>query len=50
MEKDLRSLTADEFYDVYRMFKPDATREEFDKYWEEFQELKSEYLKRKGLQ
>jgi hypothetical protein len=43
-------LTADEFFDVYRLFKPEATREEYEREWAEFQRHKTEYLKKRSLQ
>jgi hypothetical protein len=46
---DLSGLTADEFYDVYRLFRPGATREEFEKEWAEFQRLKAEHPAKKSL-
>jgi hypothetical protein len=36
----LNELDADEWFDVARRFKPDMTREQFDKDWAEFQEMK----------
>ena len=44
------SLTADEWFDVYRQFRPQATREEFDQAWREFQRLKAERQRRKVVQ
>ncbi len=49
-ECDLRGLDADEFYDVYRLFRPDASREEFQGDWDKFQALKSEYLAKNNVQ
>jgi hypothetical protein len=43
-------LTRDEFFDVYREFRPLATREEFDREWDEFQRFKAERLAKKALQ
>ena len=40
----MNQLNEDEFYDVYRVFRPGATREEFSREWEEFQRFKAEYL------
>ncbi len=42
----LNELDADEFYDVCRVFRPEATREEFDREWAAFQEFKAERAKR----
>lgn len=36
----LDEYDADEWFDLVRAFKPELTREEFDKTWAEFQELK----------
>ncbi len=38
----LNELNADEFYDVYRAFRPEATREDFERVWNEFQAVKAE--------
>ena len=46
----MSELTADEFYDVFRQFRPDATREEFDAEWAEFQRLKAEFLRKRTIQ
>lgn len=43
-------LDVNEFYDVYRWFRPEATREEFQKAWDEFQEEKAKHQKEKSLQ
>lgn len=43
-------LTADEFYDVYRVFRPDATREEFEREWAEFQRWKAAMQARREVQ
>ncbi len=37
----MSELTCDEFYDVYRVFRPDATREEYEVEWETFQHAKA---------
>lgn len=34
-------FTADEWFDVMRACKPDITREEFDRHWAEFAEMKA---------
>ncbi len=44
------SLTADEFYDVCRIYRPEMTREEFSLKWNKFQKLKVEYNRQKALQ
>ena len=36
----LNELDKNEWYDVYRQFKPEATREEFERDWAEFQQAK----------
>jgi hypothetical protein len=36
----LDELSADEWWDICRHFRPDVTRDEFDLMWEEFQEMK----------
>lgn len=43
-------LNADEWYDVYRQFKPDATREEFEADWEDFQRAKAAEMRRRETQ
>lgn len=43
-------MDKDEFYDVYRQFKPDTTREEFEKEWDEFQRLKALHILSKSIQ
>jgi hypothetical protein len=43
-------LTADEWFDVYREFHPEATREEFERDWAEFQAWKAEYRRRRSVQ
>ena len=43
-------LNRDEFFDVYREFKPEATREEFEREWAEFQRLKAAYLAKRKVQ
>lgn len=47
---DLRSLDKDEFFDVYRHFKPGSSREEYDADWAEFQTYKAEFLAKKAVQ
>ena len=46
----MSELNEDEFYDVYRVFRPGATREEFSREWEEFQCFKAEYLEKRKIQ
>ncbi len=48
--REMLLLTADEFYDVCRAFRPEMTREEFSLKWSEFQKLKVEYNRQKTLQ
>ncbi len=43
-------LTKDEFYDVYRQFRPDADRTEYEAEWAEFQRLKAEHLNQMEIQ
>lgn len=43
-------LNKDEFFDVYRFFRPSATREEYEREWDEFQRLKAEHLAKRNLQ
>ncbi len=43
-------LNADEFFDVYRVFRPMATREEFDLKWNIFQAQKALREKEKSIQ
>lgn len=43
-------MDINEFYDVYRIFKPLATREEYERDWNEFQIAKAEHLKQRGIQ
>jgi hypothetical protein len=42
-------LTKDEFFDVYRSFNPDATREEYEREWNEFQRLKAEHFRQRKV-
>jgi len=49
-QDDLRELDKNEFYDVYRQFRPDADREEYEREWEEFQRFKAEHERKKALQ
>ncbi len=37
-------LSKDEFFDVYREFVPDGTREEYEREWEDFQRIKARRL------
>lgn len=41
-EERLDSLNSDEFFDVIQILKPNITREEYDRIWDEFQEAKRE--------
>lgn len=43
-------LNRDEFFDVYRQFRPQATREEFDREWDLFQEFKAEHERKLRIQ
>ena len=43
-------LDKNEFFDVYRQFKPDSTREEYEAEWEEFQRLKRELQRKREIQ
>lgn len=43
-------LNRDEFFDVYRQFKPDADREEYEREGEVFQALKAKHLAMKQVQ
>jgi hypothetical protein len=43
-------MDKDEFFDVYRLFRPHAEREKFEREWEEFQRFKREYLSRRMIQ
>jgi len=40
----LYELDANEWWDVYRIFKPDATRGEFERDWREFQQAKKLHI------
>lgn len=44
------SLDKNEFYDVYRQFFPDATREEYEREWETFQRFKVEHQAKLNIQ
>ncbi len=46
----LDEYTKDEWYDVWRKFKPDAPREEYDAAWQRFCEIKAEYKRNLQLQ
>jgi hypothetical protein len=48
-EVNLAEYDADEWWDFYRIFKPDATREEFDRDWAEFQRLKAEHAAKRRI-
>lgn len=37
-------LDRNEFFDVYRVFCPDATREEYEAEWDKFQAAKAAHL------
>ena len=39
-------MTADEFFDVYRIFRPEASKEEFAVAWDRFQKAKAEHLRK----
>lgn len=43
-------LTADEWYDVARQFKPEMTREEFEQEWDKFQVAKAAEKVRRAVQ
>ena len=43
-------LDVNEFFDVYRQFRPGATRQEFEEDWAEFLRAKEDYRKRKSVQ
>jgi len=45
----IQSLNEDEFYDVYRQFRPGADREEFSREWEEFQRAKAEHERKQSI-
>ncbi len=47
---NLKELDESEFYDVYREFRPTASREEFAAEWAAFQRFKAAYVKRLGTQ
>lgn len=48
-DEPLTSLDIDEFFDVYRQFRPDDSREEYEKAWEEFQSFKTARAERRKL-
>ncbi len=43
-------MNKDEWFDVYRIFKPDASMEEYDRDWEEFQAMKRQHESKMRLQ
>lgn len=43
----LNEFDINEWYDVYRHFKPDTTRAEFEKVWAEFVEFKEQHQRPK---
>lgn len=43
-------MTKDEWFDVYRQFFPDASQEQYDADWEEFQAFKREHERKKKIQ
>lgn len=45
----LDSFTKDEWWDVFKMFQPDATWEEYEVEWEKFQEYKAEHNRKSAL-
>lgn len=45
----LHVMDKDEFFDVYRQFRPGADREEYELEWEEFQRCKLEHEQRNKL-
>lgn len=49
LSEPLTSLSANEFYDVWRQFNTGG-REEFDAEWAKFQEWKAERAARMGVQ
>lgn len=46
----LEEFDRNEWYDVYRIFKPNATPEQFNADWAEFQQYKAEHLRKHELQ
>ncbi len=46
----LSDLDRDEWWDVYRVFMPNATRDDFDRDWAEFQAMKAEHQRKMRLQ
>jgi hypothetical protein len=47
---NLRQLDKNEWYDVYRIFFPDASRSELDREWDIFQKFKAEHLRKRKVQ
>lgn len=45
----LDEFDKDEWYEVYKQFKPQASQEEYDRDWDEFQKRKAEHERQKGL-
>lgn len=46
----LNEFDRNEWYDVYRLMKPNGTRQEFEIAWKEFQELKAAHLENRNVQ
>lgn len=45
--EQITSLDKNEWFDVYRIFHPNADRAELDREWDKFQHEKAEHEKRK---
>lgn len=45
-DNDDGQMTKDEFREVYRQFKPEATDEDYDREWAKFQECKALHQRR----
>lgn len=43
-------MTREEWWDVYREMRPEATRDEFDADWEDFQRIKKKREQEKAVQ
>lgn len=43
-------LDVNEFFDIYRSFHPDTTREEFEREWEKFMEYRRQMLEKQVTQ
>ncbi len=50
LQLESEGLNIDEFFDMYRNTKPNATREEFEKHWAQFIHARMEYKKSKSIQ